>query len=198
MSTRPVIPRELGYSSRKPPISNTSLATMLFLAAEAMLFVGMIAGYVVLRFGSNDFQGMETLPVGLTAVSTPLILLSSLTLIATQRAFSKGKNSPIRLWAVLTLLLALLFLAFQLVEWNHLLGEGLDPDNNVSNGMFYMLTGIHGLHVLGGLILLAILAVRAARNSMTAKRKNFMTLTSYYWHFVTLVWIALFCMMFLL
>lgn len=178
--------------------ANARLGIILFIAAEMMLFAGLIAGYVVLRFGSGNFEGMPRLPIGLIAASTPALLLSSVALIVAGRGLRRGDRSRFKLGSVATFILGSLFMILQVVEWNQLLMAGVSPDDNVYGGMFYMLSWVHGLHVLGGIILLAILALRASRGSFSPVKRNFVVVASIYWHFVTLVWLGLFVILFLL
>jgi len=181
-----------------PLVSNASLATILFVVAEVMLFVGFVSGYVVLRYGSNQFMGMPSLPMGLTIYSTPVLVASSLTLIAAWGAHRHGAAGRVRSMSLATLLLGLLFVLLQGIEWNRLISEGLIPATSVASGMFYLLSGVHGLHVAGGLVLLGILVVKARSGNISSRKTNFLTVASIYWHFVTLLWVTLFVMIFLL
>lgn len=190
-------PRTVGIA-QEPPVSNAKLAIVLFIASEAMLFTGLIVGYVVLRGGSDGFAGMDPLPVGLAGFSSSILLGSSIALFSAQRAIAMNRLKTFRWGTLLALTMGLLFIALQGVEWNRLVGAGLFPESNVHSGIFYALSGIHGLHVFGGLVLLVILVVRAFRGAFTPRKRNFVIVTAYYWHFVTLVWLALFTMLFVL
>jgi heme/copper-type cytochrome/quinol oxidase subunit 3 len=170
---------------------------MLVIATELMLFVGLISGYVVLRFGSNDFAGMARPEMGLTVISTPLLLLSSITLIIAQRAFRHRNVQRVRAGSLITLALGLVFVALQLIEWNSLMEQGIFPAGSVQSGMFYLLSGVHGLHVAGGLVMLAVLAWKT-RGEAGATSEGTLTAASLYWHFVTLLWGAIWCMIFVL
>lgn len=181
--------------AHEPPISNARLGMMLFVAAEVMLFSGLIAGYVVLKFGSGNFRGIEPLPVGLTGISTGVIAASSVLLIAATRGARRGNRSQVKFGALGALILGTLFLGLQVLEWNQLMGQGVLPSANVLGGMFYMLSWAHALHVFGGLVLLAVLASAAFRGK-SLRWRNLDTVASIYWHFVTLIWIALFYMLF--
>ena len=97
-------------SSQGPPISNARLGMMLFVSAEVMLFAGLLAGYVVLRFGSGNFNGMERLPIGLTALSTSLLVASSATLIAASMMVRRNASGLFKLCVVATFLLGAGFL----------------------------------------------------------------------------------------
>jgi cytochrome c oxidase subunit 3 len=196
MSSRTALSRPEEISA--PPISNARLGIILFVASEVMLFAGLIVGFVVLRYGSNNFQGMPKLPIGLTAISTPLLLASSLTLYVGHRGLAGGKLKVARYWTLATLLLGIAFLAIQVVEWEHLVASGMLPQDSVHGGMFYLLSGIHGLHVLGGIILLAVFTWRLFSGSVYQTRQGIAVASSVYWHFVDVMWLALFLMIFIL
>ena len=194
MKNRAITPTQL---EQRQSLSNARLGMVLFIAAEMMLFAGLIAGYVVLRFGSGNFEGMDRLPVGLTGISTALLIGSSIALVIGGRDLRRGAGGGFKRSALIALLLGIGFLLLQVVEWNHLIDAGVSPDINVYGGMFYALSWVHGAHVLGGIVLLAILAIRAFGNRFSPTRRNFVVVASIYWHFVTLVWLGLFVILFL-
>jgi cytochrome c oxidase subunit 3 len=186
----------------EPPISNGRLAMMLFISSEAMMFAGLVTGYVVLGFGSDDFAGMRVLPLGLVPYATLVLVASSAALIAAQRAarvtHTGTSRNAIGRWTLIALLLGILFLGLQAVEWTHLIGSGILPGTGVNSGMVYTIGGMHGLHVIGGLVILAMLATRAMRAPASRKTRGFVTVAALYWHFVTLIWVTLFSMMYIL
>jgi heme/copper-type cytochrome/quinol oxidase subunit 3 len=184
--------------STPPPIGNATLGMMLFVAAELMLFVGLISGYVVLRYGSHNFEGLPRMPLPLPAVNTCVILLSSLALLAVQRSMRAGDSARLKSGALAALLLGTLFLALQAVEWRTLLTSGWLPRGSIASGLFYLLSGMHGLHIVGGLVLLTMLWSRIARGATRRSVNVSLRIASIYWHFVSLVWLALFTMMFIL
>ena len=179
------------------PISNARLGMMLFVASEAMLFTGLIAGYVVLGYGSNGFRGMTSLPLGLSPVALAVLLASSGALVRAQRAVRDGLGSAAR-WSIAALLLGTAFLALQAVEWTHLLDAGMLPGSAINAGMLYVLGGVHGVHVAGGLVVLGLLVARALRAPGEERTRTAATITALYWHFVTLVWVTLFLMLYII
>lgn len=182
---------------RNQSLSNARLGIILFIAAEMMLFAGLIAGYVVLRFGSGNFEGMDRLPVGLTGISTALLIASSISIVIAGQGLKHGAVGRFKQASLAALLLGIGFLLLQVIEWNQLIESGASPDVNVYGGMFYALSWVHGAHVLGGIVLLAVLAIRAFGNKFSPARRNFVVVASIYWHFVTLVWLGLFVILFL-
>jgi cytochrome c oxidase subunit 3 len=189
-----------------PPITNAKLGMILFLCSEVMLFVGLLAGYVVLRFGNENFVGMPDIPVLLPGINTGVIVLSSLALIAAVRAFHASNRSVFGSASVLSLVLATLFLLLQIFEWLRVSGS-FGPDAvaagtlegaNLYSSMFYLLSGVHALHVLGGLFVLAWLVLRAVRRGTEPMNQTPVTAAQLYWHFVTVVWLTVFVMIFII
>lgn len=180
----------------EPPISNARLGMMLFVASEAMLFTGLIAGYVVLGFGSGGFSGMRALPLGLAPIALAVLVASSAALVMAQRAVRASASAS--RWSLAALALGTLFLGIQAIEWMSLLGDGMLPASAVNAGMLYVVGGVHGLHVVVGLVLLALFAVRAVRTPLAPATRTAATITALYWHFVTIVWITLFLMLYIL
>jgi heme/copper-type cytochrome/quinol oxidase subunit 3 len=177
-------------------VSNSRLGMMLFVASEVMLFGGLMAGFLVLRFGSGNFDGMQRLPIGAAGINTVIILASSLMLILATRGLKRRNANLFRIGAVATFALGMLFLGIQCYEWNLLMRGGMLPSSSIYGGIFYLLTWAHGLHVLGGVVILAVLAIKAWRNAITLNSRNFVAVASIYWHFVTLVWVGLFLFLF--
>lgn len=197
MSIRTGIVQPEVLPRREPPISNARLAMLLFVMSEAMLFAGLITGYVVLGFGSDDFAGMRQLPLGLAPYATLVLIASSIMLAIAQRAM-RLDGIRARRATVSALGLGAVFLGLQAIEWTDLVGVGILPETGVNSGMLYVIGGMHGLHVLGGLVLLALLGVRTLRAPHTRPTRNFATVAALYWHFVTIVWVTLFLMMYVL
>jgi cytochrome c oxidase subunit III len=184
-------------AQQQPPISNARLAMMLFVASEAMLFAGLVAGYVVLEHGSDGFAGMPSATIGLAPLALAVLVASSAALVAAQRSVRDGAPSASR-WSMLALVLGTVFLGVQGIEWVRLLGKGMLPGTSVNTGMLYVVGGVHGVHVVGGLVFLAVLAARALRAPGSERTRTFATTAALYWHFVTIVWVTLFLMLYIL
>ena len=197
MSKAPAVELASPYAST-PAIGNATLAMILFVAAELMLFVGLISGYVVLRYGSHNFEGLPRMPLLLPAINTCVIILSSVVLLSVQRAMRDGDARRIRNGALGALVLGTLFLVMQGIEWTRLLGSGWLPAGSIASGLFYLLSGMHGLHIIGGLVLLTMLWRKISRPGTRRQVLVALRIAAIYWHFVSLVWIALFMMMFIL
>ena len=171
----------------------------LFLASEAMLFAGLIAGYIVLRLSSPAWPpspDLPALPVLLTGINTVFLIASSFTYHAAEVAVKKGKKGTA--WLFLTVLLGSLFLCIQGYEWYHMHHEGLWFNTGGAYGSsFFVLTGFHGLHVLVGVLMIAWALIRQLGGAYTAQSHTYLILAGMYWHFVDVVWLFLYSVLYL-
>jgi cytochrome c oxidase subunit 3 len=174
------------------------LAILAFIVFESMLFAGLLGGFSLLRFGSAVWPppGQPYLPIALTWVNTVVLLGSVVPLTLAGRALRRGDDRRFSTLLVLTAALGALFLAIQGTEWVRLLAHGLKVVDGVYGGMFLMLIGTHGLHVLGAVVWLGVLAVLAARGRLRAPRPTLQIAATYWW-FVCAVWVALFGLVYL-
>lgn len=179
------------------------LGVWLFLVSEAMLFAGLLAAFVVLRTGSATFGGPgDALSLATGAAATAVLVLSSICLAratsASVRAEGRGRAAT---WILIALLLGLVFLAVQALEWRHLIASGVHVRTNLFWSSFFVLTGVHGLHVAGGLAWNAVAWRRARATdsgapSARASDDLFVDLAATYWHFVDAVWLVLFALLY--
>jgi cytochrome c oxidase subunit 3 len=171
----------------------------LFLASEAMLFAGLIAGYIVLRLSSPAWPpspDLPKLPVVLTGINTVFLIASSFTYHAAEVAVKKGKKGTA--WLFLTVLLGSLFLCIQGYEWYHMHHQGLwFNTGGVYGSSFFVLTGFHGLHVLIGVLMIAWALIRQLGGAYTAQSHTYLILAGMYWHFVDVVWLFLYSVLYL-
>jgi len=171
----------------------------IFLASEAMLFAGLIAGYVVLRLSSPAWPPSAEypkLPVVLTGINTVFLITSSFTYHFAEVAVKKGKKGTA--WLFLTVLLGSLFLCIQAYEWYHMHHEGLwFNTGGVYGSSFFVLTGFHGLHVLIGVLMIAWALIRQLGGAYTAQSHTYLILAGMYWHFVDVVWLFLYSVLYL-
>ena len=171
----------------------------MFLASEAMLFAGLIAGYIVLRLSSPAWPPSPEypkLPVLLTGINTVFLITSSFTYHFAEVAVKKGKKGIF--WLFVTVLLGTLFLCIQAYEWYHLHHEGLWFNKGGAYGAsFFVLTGFHGLHVLVGVLLIAWALIRQLGGAFTAHSHTYLILAGMYWHFVDVVWLFLYSVLYL-
>jgi heme/copper-type cytochrome/quinol oxidase subunit 3 len=187
------------------PESWGKLGMWIFLAADAMSFGGLLAGYGALRAGAADWPDpSEVLGISLTAFMTFLLICSSVTMVKGLSAIRHGNRAGMRNYLLLTMLGGIIFLGCQAYEWTHLIvHEGLgftsNPfGNSLFGTTFFAITGFHGAHVTGGVIYLGIIVLNGMRGKYTADRYNGVEIAGLYWHFVDLIWILVFTFVYLL
>ena len=178
------------------------IGVLVGLASILMMFTALASAYVV-RSGmptSTDWRGGE-MP-SFAYLSTALILLSSLTFTRASAALRHEENAGYRLWLGVTLLLGLGFLASQILAWRELVGRGLYLASNPHSSFFYVLTGLHALHLAGGIVALALLYAYARRVGgagenldVDVKRRTLTEVVGTYWHFMDALWVVLFLLL---
>ena len=186
-------------SNPLPGVSITKFAMWLFLASEVMFFSGLISAYVLLRITSPSWPDVsELLNVPLVAANTSILLISSVTMVYGFASIEDGNQSRFRLFLIATAVLGTIFVSIQAVEWAQLIGEGVSVSNSVFGSTFYVLTGFHGLHVLIGILFLVLTIYRAYRGRYSQAEHDGVELMGLYWHFVDIVWIFLFTVIYLI
>ncbi len=170
----------------------------LFLIALGVLFVATILGYLVVRIDNGDAFIPEGAPrpPALLLASTAALLLSSVTM---QKALRAGRVGDPRQGGLMlaTLVLAVAFLAAQGFAWRELLAQQLTVSDSLYGWTFYVLTGLHALHVLGGLPPMVVTTVRASRAAYTAENHRGIAYCAMYWHFLDGVWLVLYATLWL-
>lgn len=163
----------------------------LFLASLGMLFAASMAAYLVIRVRADAWPppGMPSLPNGLW-IGTALLLVSSGTVEWAKRAVRAGR-SPAPGMAI-TWVLGIAFLVAQLLNWSSLLAVEVSAATNLYGFTFYTMTGLHGLHVIGGLLPMAFVTFKAFQGTYTPERHRGVTYSAVYWHFLALVWLVMF------
>ena len=187
----------------KPGPNIVRFGMLTFLASEAMLFAGLICGYMVLRGGAGaGWELPEALENGATmaktGIATLLLILSSFTLYFSENSLIKrGKGGKLLL--LLTIVLGGLFLTNQAIEWASLHEEGFwFNTNGIMSSCFFVLTGFHGLHVFMGVVLLIVSLIQSLQGKVTPTRHGFFECAGLYWHFVDIVWVFLFAILYVL
>ncbi|HEX9077090.1 MAG TPA: heme-copper oxidase subunit III [Anaerolineae bacterium] len=180
-------------------VDNRKLGIWTFLGSEVMFFSGLIVVYLVMR-GRSTVGPLphEVLDIPLTAVNTFVLLCSSLTMVTALSAIQRGNAQRMRLWLIATAVLGLLFLSGQAFEFNKLFNEGLSLSTNLFGATFFTLTGFHGTHVFIGVLWIGFVLARAFRGGITADNHLAVELVGLYWHFVDIVWIIIFTLVYLL
>lgn len=191
--------RHWGEPERTPFVSNSVLGLLGFLAAETMFFAGLIAGFLVLRHAAlvwpPPFQ--PRLPIEVTGINTAVLLLSGFTMMRARRAIRGGSQDGLARGLGQTALLGVIFLAVQGYEWTRLVSFGLTVSSGAYGATFYTLIGTHAAHVLGALIWLSVVLIRAGRGRFTARAHVPVVVCGMYWYFVVFLWPVLYLLVYL-
>jgi len=185
-------PTSTGLNSRK-------MVFWAFLGSECMFFGSLIATYVVYR--GRDTVGPhphEILNIPFTSVSAFVLLMSSLTMVLALAAVQRGDLRGSRIWLAATALLGMTFIAGQCYEFTEFFYEGLKLQVNLFGSTFFVLTGFHGTHVTVGVIWLWSLFAMAMRGRLPQSRALDVEICGLYWHFVDVVWVAIFTLVYLI
>lgn len=187
-----------GHASAPP--STCKFGMIMFLASEAMLFAGLIGGYIVLRLSQPQwppFADSPPLPWVLTGINTVFLVSSSFTYHFAEGAVKKGKTGLF--WLLASIMLGSIFVGIQCYEWWHLHHEGLwFNEGGVYGSTFFLMTGFHGAHVIIGVLLMIWVFLRQLlTRCYTPARHVSLENVGLYWHFVDGVWIFLYAIVYL-
>jgi cytochrome c oxidase subunit 3 len=187
-------------------ISNPILGMILFLTSEVMFFAGLFAAYFNVRANTapwppinpdtNQPFKVEMLPLVLPA--TILLITSSVTCQLAVNAIRRNDRTGYLRGIALTLILGIVFLVMQATDYSLLYSEGVRLDAGPFGTTYFTLTGFHGAHVFGGVIMLSVILYRGMAGQFSSRHHDAVEATSLYWHFVDIVWIALFSTLYIL
>jgi heme/copper-type cytochrome/quinol oxidase subunit 3 len=180
-------------------LSNNKLAMWLFLGSECLLFGGLISTYMLYR-GRHSAEGGpdQYWDIPFTSASSFVLLMSSLTMVLAVTAAKRRDERNTRLWLTVTAVLGSLFVAGQVYEFTTFYREGLGYTTSLFSSSFYTLTGFHGVHVSVGVIMLLATVGMLTRNKIPGDRAETVELVGLYWHFVDIVWILIFTLVYLI
>ncbi|WP_017303447.1 cytochrome c oxidase subunit 3 [Spirulina subsalsa] len=173
------------------------LGLLIFLASESLMFGGLFASYLIYRASTTTWppEGTEV-ELLLPAINTIILISSSFVIHQGDSAIKKNNVGGMRFWYVATALMGIIFLGGQVYEYLNL-GYGLST--NVFSGCFYVMTGFHGLHVLVGVLLILGVVWRSRRDGHYNESKHTgVEMAEIYWHFVDIIWIVLFALLYIL
>jgi cytochrome c oxidase subunit 1 len=180
-------------------VDHRKLAMWVFLGSECFFFGTLIATYLAYKGRSVEGPGPhQILNLPLTTLSTFDLLMSSLLMVLALAAVQRGDRSQARLWLFGTALFGLVFLGFQVYEFTHFVREGLTLQRNLFGSTFFVLTGLHGAHVTVGVIWLLALGILDLRGRLGVADAVKVEVAGLYWHFVDVVWIAIFTLVYLI
>jgi heme/copper-type cytochrome/quinol oxidase subunit 3 len=200
-------------------VYNLKLGMWVFLLSEIMFFTGLIGSYIILRFAHPDHfaEPGVVLNVPLTAFNTFVLICSSVTMVKAYAAITQGDQKGLKKWLLATIVLGTFFVGVQVVEYSVLANEGFvpaaeayhavgrgNPHDGPSIGgplygaTFYTMTGFHGSHVTIGVLCMWFVLWRARKGAYSANSYGGVEIVGLYWHFVDLVWIILFTIVYLI
>ena len=197
-NTRQLTKEGIGGGPLQSAANRYRLGVWVALASILMLFTALSSAYIVRAASSSDWQPLS-LP-RILLLSTALILISSGTLETARRKLRDAASNAYKPWLLLTMVLGLGFLVSQLLAWRQLVRQGVYVASNPHSSFFYLLTALHGGHLLGGLTALGYLSLRSR-----APRENQLTVSkaqakadavTIYWHFMDFLWLYLFVLLF--
>lgn len=195
---------EIPYTVEPRPdtgLTNGKLGIWLFLASEVMLFGALFASYILLRVGATEWPaGREFLNIKLATLNTTVLITSSVTMVLGWASLVKNQFGKFRMWMAITILLGGVFLVVKYFEYSAKFEHHLYPSTNTFLAIYFTLTGLHVVHVIGGMSVNAYLLGPGAKLWKTSPQ-HFTSRVEHsglFWHFVDLVWIFLFPVLYLL
>jgi heme/copper-type cytochrome/quinol oxidase subunit 3 len=171
----------------------------VFLASECLFFGSLIAAYLLYR--DRSVQGPypdELFDIPFTSVSAFVLLMSSVSMVLALAAIQRGDRRGLQIWLFTTAALGILFISGQAYEFTEFYHEGLTLDRNLFGTTFFVLTGFHGAHVTVGILILLSLFAMTLQGKITQSESLHIELAGLYWHFVDIVWIVIFTLIYLI
>lgn len=195
---------EIPYTVEARPdtgLNNGKIGIWLFLASEIMLFGALFATYIMLRVGNPDWpRGAEILHVPMATLNTLILITSSVTVVMAWASLVRNQFSKFRIYMGITVLLGFCFLVVKYFEYSEKFHHGLAPSSNTFLAIYFTMTGLHGLHVIGGMAVNSYFMGPGAKLWRTNPQwfTNRVENAALFWHLVDLVWIFLFPVLYLL
>ena len=195
---------EIPYTATLRPdtgVYNAKLGTWLFLASEVMLFGALFSSYILLRVGAAEWpHGADILSVPIGTFNTLVLIASSVTMVMSWASLKMKDFRKFKIFMGLTILLALVFLVVKAFEYNDKFSHHLFPATSTYLAIYFTLTGLHALHIVGGVIVNSYFWGTGSKmwNTDPERFTNRVEVAGLYWHFVDLVWIFLFPVLYLL
>jgi heme/copper-type cytochrome/quinol oxidase subunit 3 len=180
-------------------VPNERMAMWAFIGSECLFFGTLLATYMVYKGASlTGPYPQDILDIPLTTLSTFVLLMSSLAMVLALNAVQKDNRRGALFWLMMTVGMGCIFLGFQAYEFTHSYHEGLTLQSNIFGTTFFILTGFHGAHVSIGVIWLLILWLQTYAGRIKSKDALKVEIAGLYWHFVDIVWIVIFMLVYLL
>jgi cytochrome c oxidase subunit 3 len=181
-------------------LDRVMIGLIVALASEIMLFGAFFTAFFYVRYTNYPVYPPEPfeMPVDSTGINTAILVSSSFTMHWALVSVKRGNRRGLTLGLLFTLIMGLTFLALQIREYNLLHTEGFTPEHGAFASVFFALTGLHGIHVLVGALLIAIALLRSLRGHYSPEKHMGVELSGIYWHFVDVVWVVLYTLVYLL
>jgi heme/copper-type cytochrome/quinol oxidase subunit 3 len=180
-------------------LSHNKMGMWLFLGSECLLFGGLISTYMLYRGRHSGNLGPDQIyDIPFTSVSSFVLLMSSLTMVLAVSAAKSNDERNTRVWLVITAMLGMTFVGGQVYEFTTFYREGLGFTTSLFSSSFYTLTGFHGVHVTVGIIMLLALTLMLRHRRVPGDKAEVVELVGLYWHFVDIVWIIIFTLVYLI
>jgi heme/copper-type cytochrome/quinol oxidase subunit 3 len=194
---------DAAHAVEHPPtstgLSNAKIGMWAFLGSECLLFGALISTYLLYRGRSTTGPTpQDVYDIPFTSVSSFVLLMSSLTMVLALAAIQRGDHPKLRVWLLATALLGMTFISGQVYEFTRFIQEGLTLKTNLFGTTFFVLTGFHGVHVSGGILMLLSLYGMSLDGRLPTERAETVELVGLYWHFVDVVWIVIFTVVYLI
>ena len=171
----------------------------LVVGTEAMFFICLILSFVYMAYNAGfEPHEVQALDIKKTGIFTVILIASSFTFLIADYQFKKGNITRLKIWLAVTILFGVIFLFGQGREYWRLIHEHITLSSSVFGTSFYALTGFHGFHVFVGLILLSIMLILSFLGDFNKPSSNLISVTGIYWHFVDIVWIVVFTVVYVL
>ena len=191
---------EPGHPPTSTGLSNEKVGMWAFLGSECLLFGSLISTYLLFKGQSKPgtLRPHDVFDIPYTSVSSFVLLMSSLTMVLALAAIQRGDHRRTRVWLLTTALLGASFVAGQAYEFTTFVKEGLNLRVNLFGSSFFVLTGFHGAHVTIGVLMLLSLYNLSLRGKLPESKAETVELVGLYWHFVDIVWIVIFTVVYLI
>lgn len=179
-------------------LDHRKLVMWIFIASETIFFAALMATYLVNKGKVTPEDGPAHLNLAVASFNTFILLFSSLTMVLALQSIERAKKRRMVLFLIATAIWGLVFLGGQIFEYSELIQNGVSFDTNIWSSSFFTLTGFHGTHVFVGVIWITMLIIRTVRGGVGEHNHLAVELGGLYWHFVDLVWVVLFTIIYLI
>lgn len=180
------------------PFTNAKFGMWMFLSSDFLFFAGFIGAFLLYRDRPQAGVTLfDVVDIPFTSATSFVLLMSSLTMVLGLAAIRRGDHRRLRLWLVMTALFGMIFIAGQIFEFTQFYREGFTLDGNLNGSTFFVLTGLHGIHVTIGIIWLATLWFLSVQKRITTADEQKIEIAGMYWHFVDVIWIVIFMLIYL-